>query len=532
MAAEADLVLRGGRVWVGKGLPPATALAVRDARVQVVGSEDEVAALVGPKTRVVELRGRLAVPGFNDAHVHFLDGGFSRLSVDLRPARDEADFARRLGEQARTLPAGTWIRNGNWDHEAWPSRREPTRQLVDPVTPDHPVFVNRLDVHMALANSLALRRAGVTRDTPDAPGGTIVRDARGEPTGLLKDNAMALVSRVLPEPTREMNRAAARAALAEAARFGVTSLQDNSSIDALPTYLELRDRGELTARLSVWRPGETLRALLESGVRSGLGDEWVRLGALKVFADGSLGAGTAAFFEPYADDPSTTGLLLHEDGELRRLVSEADAAGFALAVHAIGDRANALVLDAFAAAAAANGPRDRRFRIEHAQVVREEDLERFRSLGVVASIQPSHCTDDLRWAERRIGRARCRDAYRFRSFLDRGIAVAVGTDWPVEPLDPRLGLYAAVTRELPEGGPAGGWFPEEKVGLEDALDAATRGSAYAEFAEGRKGTLVPGRLADVVVFAGDLFAIRPREVLSLPVDLTVVGGAVVYEREP
>jgi predicted amidohydrolase YtcJ len=505
---------------------------VRDGRVEAVGGDAEVDALAGPGTRVVDLRGRLVVPGFNDAHVHFLDGGFSLLSVDLRPARDEAEFARRLGEHARTLPAGRWIRNGNWDHEAWPSKREPTRALVDPVTPEHPVFVNRLDVHMALANSLALRLAGVTRDTPDVPGGTIVKDARGEPTGLLKDKAMGLVSRVVPEPTREMNLVAARRALAEAARFGVTSVQDCSSIDALPTYMELRDRGELTARVYAWRPESSLPALRQGGVRPGLGDDRLRLGAVKIFSDGSMGSSTAAFFAPYADEPGNTGLLLHADGELSRLVEQADRDGFALAVHAIGDRANALVLDAFAAAAAANGPRDRRFRIEHAQVVRERDLDRFRALGVVASIQPSHCADDLRWAERRIGRDRCGDAYRFRSFLDRGVAVALGTDWPVEPLDPRPGLHAAVTREHPDEGPAGGWFAQEKVSLEDALDAATRGSAYAEFAERRKGTLVPGRLADLVVFGGDLFAVPPREILSLPVDLTVVGGDVVFERRP
>jgi hypothetical protein len=312
----------------------------------------------------------------------------------------------------------------------------------------------------------------------------------------------------------------------------VTSVQDCSSIDALPAYMALRDRGELTARVYAWRPESSLPALRQGGVRPGLGDDRLRLGAVKIFSDGSMGSGTAAFFAPYADDPGTTGLLLHADGELARLVLEADRDGFALAVHAIGDRANALVLDAFAAAAAANGPRDRRFRIEHAQVVREADMDRFRALGVVASIQPSHCADDLRWAERRIGRERCRDAYRFRSFLERKIEVAVGTDWPVEPLDPRLGLHAATTRERPEGGPEGGWFPEEKVSLEDALDAATRGSAYAEFAEKRKGTLAPGYLADLVVFAGDLLAVPTREILDLPVDLTVVGGDVVYEREP
>jgi hypothetical protein len=318
--------------------------------------------------------------------------------------------------------------------------------------------------------------------------------------------------------------------LAEAARFGVTTIQDNSSTDALPTYQELRARGELTARFYVWRVIGAMAALKQAGVRTGLGDDWVRLGALKILSDGSMGAGTAAFFEPYADDPSTRGLLLYPVPELERLILEADAAGFQLAVHAIGDRANSLVLDAFEKAARANGARDRRFRIEHAQVVRKADLARYRALGVTASIQPSHCIDDMRWAEKRIGAARARDAYNFRSFLEAGIPVAFGTDWFVEPLDPRLGLYAAVTRELPQGGPPGGWFPEEKIPLEDALDLYTRGSAHAEFAEASKGTLEPGKLADAAVFGADLFSVRPRDILSTPVDLTIVGGRVVYER--
>jgi predicted amidohydrolase YtcJ len=329
-----------------------------------------------------------------------------------------------------------------------------------------------------------------------------------------------------------MNLRAARAALAEAARVGVTTIQDNSSIDALRTYQDLRARGELTARFYVWRYISSLKALDEAGVRTGLGDEWIRLGALKILSDGSMGSGTAAFFDPYTDDPRTTGLLLHPVPELERLIGEADAAGFQLAVHAIGDRANSLVLDAFEKAAAANGARDRRFRIEHAQVVRKADLDRYRRLGVIASIQPSHCIDDMRWAERRIGKERARNAYNFRSFTAAGIPVAFGTDWFVEPLDPRLGLYAAVTRELPEGGPAGGWFPEEKLTLDDALDLYTRGSAYAEFAEGEKGTLDPGKLADLAVFAADLFRVPPRQILTTPVDLTVVGGRVVFEREP
>jgi predicted amidohydrolase YtcJ len=526
----ADLVLRGGRVWPGKGLPSARAVAVKGERVLAV-SADGLDGLVGPHTAVVELRGRLVVPGFNDAHVHFLEGGFSLLSVDLRGARDEAELVARLRAHARVLPSGTWIRNGNWDHEAWPSRALPTRHLIDPATPEHPVLVNRLDGHIALANSLALRLAGVDRHTPDPPGGHLERDPRGEPTGILKDNALSLVARVVPEPSRDMNRRAARAALAEAARRGVTTVQDNSGTDALPTYLELRARGELSARLSVWRPIAALPALLEAGVRTGLGDDWVSLGALKILSDGSLGAGTAACFEPYADDPATSGLLLYEPEELDRLVREADAAGFQLAVHAIGDRANSLVLDAFEKAEAANGPRDRRFRIEHAQVVRREDLARYRALQVVASVQPSHAIDDLRFAERRLGAARCRGAYNVASFLRAGVPVAFGTDWYVEPLDPRLGLYAAVTRERAEGGPSGGWFPEEKVSLEDALDLYTRGSAYAERAERGKGTLEAGKLADLVVFAADLFALPPRALLDTPVDLTVAGGQVVFERE-
>jgi predicted amidohydrolase YtcJ len=525
----ADLVLRGGRVFVAKGRT-AAAIAVQGERVVAVGDELAVAPLIGPRTRVVELHGRLVTPGFNDAHVHFLSGGFGLLSVDLRDAKDEGDFARRIGEYAKTLPKGTWIQEGNWDHEAWPSRALPTRQLIDAVTPDHPVFVSRLDGHMALANSVALRLAGISHETRDPEGGTVVRDASGEPTGILKDNAQELVTRIIPEAPREMNLRAARAALTEAARRGVTSIQDNSAVDALPTYQELRTRGELTARMYVWRYADALGPLMKAGVRTGLGDDWIRLGALKILSDGSMGAGTAAFFEPYADDPKTTGLLLHPVDELERMVREADAAGFQLAVHAIGDRANALVLDAFEKAAAANGPRDRRFRIEHAQVVRKQDLARYKALSVVASIQPSHCIDDMRWAEKRIGRARCREAYNFRSFTDAGIPVAFGTDWSVEPLDPRLGLYAAVTRELPQGGPAGGWFPEEKIALDDAIDLYTRGSAWAEFAEKDKGTLEVGKLADLVVFAADLFAVEPREILTTPVDLTIVGGRVVYER--
>lgn len=528
---SADTILVNGRVYVAKGRIE-TAIAVSGDRVLAVGNDAAIRALGSKDTRVVDLKGRLVTPGFNDAHVHFLDGGFGLLSVDLRDAKDEAEFAQRIGRHAATLPKGAWILNGNWDHERWRSQALPTRALIDAVTSDNPVAVNRLDGHMTLVNSPALRAAGIDRDTKDPFGGTIVRDAGGEPTGILKDNAQDLLYKVLPDPTREMNVRAARAALAHAASLGVTSIQDNSSIDALPTYQQIRAEGGLTARLNVWRPAGALKPLIAAGVRSGLGDDWIRIGAIKILSDGSMGAGTAAFFEPYADDATTNGLLLYPVEELNRMIDAADAAGFQLAVHAIGDRANALVLDAFEKAASARVRPDRRFRIEHAQVVRRADLARYAKLKVVASIQPSHCIDDMRWAPKRIGAERCRMAYNFKSFLDASIPVAFGTDWFVEPLDPRIGLYAAVTRETVEGGPKDGFLPEERISLDAAIDLYTRGSAYAEFADDRKGTLEPGKLADLAVFAADLFKVEPSRILTTPVDLTMVGGRVVFERAP
>jgi predicted amidohydrolase YtcJ len=442
-------------------------------------------------------------------------------------------MARRVGEHVKGLKKGEWVRGGRWDHETWPSKRPPTRAPLDRVTPDNPVLVDRVDGHMALANGAALSAARIDRSTPDPAGGTIVRDASGEPTGVLKDNAIELVAKVVPPATHEQNLRAVRGALKEAARLGVTSLQDASDADALRTYVELARAGELTARLNVWRAAETLPALIAAGITTGLGDDWVRVGAVKLYADGSMGAGTAAFFAPYADDSSTSGLLVTPVPELKRMVEDADQHGLQLAVHAIGDRANALVLDSVQALVAKHGRRDRRFRIEHAQVVRASDLDRYRDLGVIASIQPTHATTDMRWAEKRIGKERLKDAYNVRAFLAKGIQVAFGTDWSVEPLDPRRGLYSAVAREAPDGGgPAGGFKPGEKLTLAEALDLYTRGSAYAEGTEDRKGTLEPGKLADLVVFGADLFALEtsdPRKILTAPVELTVVGGRVVFE---
>lgn len=530
---DASLVLTGGKIWPGKGLPAATAVAIADGRIVAIGSDADIAPWIGKSTRVVPLAGRLVVPGINDAHTHVLSSGHGLLSVDLRTSRDEEEMARRVGEHVKGLKKGEWVLGGRWDHETWPSRKPPTRAAVDRVTPDNPVLVDRVDGHMALANGAALAAARIDRTTPDPEGGTIVRDSAGEPTGVLKDNAIDLVAKVVPPPTHEQNLRAVRGALKEAARLGVTSLQDASDADALRTYVELARAGELTARINVWRAADTLPALIAGGVSTGLGDDWVRVGAVKLYADGSMGAGTAAFFAPYADDSKTSGLLVTPIPELSRMVEEADRHGLQLAVHAIGDRANALVLDAVAAIVARHGRRDRRFRIEHAQVVRAADLDRYRDLGVIASIQPTHATTDMRWAEKRIGKERLKDAYNVRAFLSRGIHVAFGTDWSVEPLDPRRGLYSAVAREAPDGGgPKGGFKPGEKLTLAEALDLYTRGSAYAEGTEDRKGTLEPGKLADLVVFGADLFAAEasdPRKILTAPVELTVVGGRVVFE---
>ena len=531
-ACVPDTILVNGRIHtVDPSRPEAEAIAVCGERIGAVGSSAEIRALAGPETRVIDLAGRRVVPGFNDAHVHFIDGADELVGVNLRPATDEADLARRLAAHVAQVPKGRWVLGGYWDHEAWPSQALPTHRAIDSATPDHPVFVQRLDGHMGLANSVAMKLAGVTRDTRSPDGGTIVRDAKGEPTGIFKDNAMGLITRAIPAPTLDEVMEKARAALRHAAERGVTSVQDmTASATELAAYQALRQRGELTARIySIQNHG--IAGLVQAGVRTGFGDDWIRIGGIKLFADGSMGSGTAAFFEPYADDPSTSGLLIQSPEELQKQMLEADAAGFQLVVHAIGDRANAIVIDAMEGVATANGARDRRPRIEHAQVMRDADKRSMSLLGIIASIQPSHCIDDMRWAEKRIGRVRCAIAYDFRSFVDAGVRVAFGTDWYVEPLDPMIGLYAAVTRQFPDGTPPGGWFPEEKITMAQAVEFYTLGAAYAQFAEKDKGSLAPGKLADLVVLSKDIFAVPPKEILQTKPIMTMVGGRIVFEND-
>jgi predicted amidohydrolase YtcJ len=537
VAAEepADLVVVNAKVWTGDSArPEATALAVSGERLVAVGSDAEVRALIGPATRTIDGRGRRLVPGFIDGHTHFVEGGFELLGVDLRLAPSREEFVRRFGEHAAKVPAGRWILAATWDHERWPGAPLPRRDWIDAVSFDHPVIVSRTDGHMALANSRALALAGITRATPDPPGGTIVRDpATGEPTGVLKDAAMSLVYAVVPPRSDDELEDALRAAMAHAVSLGVTSVQDMTLWEQWPAMQRLRDQGALTVRLYARTPIASWQRQRDLVAKQGAGDAWLRLGGFKGYVDGSLGSSTALFFEPYADAPETAGIFADDwfpEGTLERRAAAADAAGFQLSVHAIGERANAEILDLFARVATVNGARDRRLRVEHAQHLRRIELERFGPEGVVASMQPYHAADDGRWADKRLGPERSKDSYVFRSLLDAGAKLVFGSDWPVAPLSPVLGLAAAVTRRTLDGENPGGWHPEEKISVAQALTAYTAAAAWAEFAEEDKGTLATGKLADFVLLGADPFAVDPAAIESVEVDLTVVGGRVVHER--
>ncbi|MBN2400091.1 MAG: amidohydrolase [Candidatus Aminicenantes bacterium] len=530
-ALEADMVLYNGKIFtVEKSMPWAEAVAVRDGKFIAVGSAVDVKKLIGKNTQTIDLQGKLVLPGFNDAHLHFCSGGLYLLGIDLRPARNEKDFLSIIKEYIKKLPKGEWVTGGNWDHENWPSKKHPSKDLIDAITPDHPVLVSRLDGHMALANSLALKLAGITRATVNPQGGEIVKDKKtGEPSGILRDNACDLVDAVIPALSRARREQAIRTALRHARELGVTSIQDNSSSEDLEIYQELLAKGDLTVRINAWRSDDCIADFSRIGLKAAFGGPFLRLGTIKIFSDGSMGAGTALFFEPYADDPSTCGLPIHKEDELNALVLAADKAGLQIATHAIGDQANAWILNALAKARLENGTRDSRHRVEHSQVVRPEDVLRFRDLAVIASIQPCHCIDDMRWAEKRIG-SRVNDAYRFASFLKAGVHLAFGTDWPVEPLDPRLGLYAAVTRELPAGGPVGGWHADEKLSMAEAIEHYTLGSAYAEFQEKEKGSIVAGKWADLVIMEKNLFEIPQKDILNTAVSMTILAGKIIYKK--
>lgn len=513
--------------------PAAEGVAVLGNRIFEIGSTKEIKKLAGPNTRVIDANGQLVLPGFNDAHVHFMAGGFQLASIDLRDATALEEFAERLRRFAAKLPPGRWITGGDWDHERWPEAELPTKEVIDHYTINTPVFVNRLDGHMALANSMALKLAGVSQATRDPDGGVIVRAPKtGEPTGIMKDAAQNLVRQVIPAPTFEEKLAAARAATNHAASLGVTSVQDMSAGADLSVYQDLLERGELKTRIYALWPLPGWQRLVQTGGRARLGTAMLRTGGVKGFADGSLGSTTALLFEPYNDAPNTTGIpsdeMFPEDAMLER-VRGADRAGLQVIIHAIGDRANDIILSIYEQVEREDGNRDRRFRIEHAQHLRQRDLPRFGKDHIIASMQPYHAIDDGRWAERRIGHERAKTTYALRSLLDSGAPMAFGTDWTVAPLDPLPTIYAAVTRRTLDGEHPDGWIPEQRISVEEAVRAYTEGSAYAEFQEQKKGTIASGKLADLVVLSDDIFTIDPKDIQKAKVVLTIMDGRVVYE---
>lgn len=532
------LALVNARVWTGDhAIPWAQALAASGERLVAVGTNDHVRQLAGA-VAPIDAGGRLVLPGFIDAHVHFYEGGIRLASVQLRDAKTRDEFVSRLKGFSETVPTGTWITGGDWDHSLWGGEL-PARDWIDRVTPNHPVWINRLDGHMKLANSAALKVAGVTRATPNVAGGEIVRRADGEPTGLLKDNAMALVDKVQPPPTEEMRQRAIAAAMRYVAERGVTTVHDMSMPAAawtdLATYAAMRKANALHTRiysvmpLADWERLRDVVARKEYGGTDGRGDEWLHLGGLKGFVDGSLGSHTAAFHEPFDDAPGDRGLLINTPEDLYRWISGADKAGLHVMVHAIGDRANALLLDTFARVSSENGARDRRFRIEHAQHLAARDIPRFAALNVIASMQPYHAIDDGRWAAKYIG-DRVNTTYAFRSLIDARATLAFGSDWFVAPPTPLEGIYAAVTRRTIDDKNPDGWVPQQKISIEEAVRAYTSTAAYASFDESRRGILSNGRLADFVMLDRNIFEIAPEEIRTVQVRLTVVGGKTVFDR--
>jgi predicted amidohydrolase YtcJ len=517
--------------------PRAQAMAVNEGRVVAVGSDAEISKLKGKGTQVEDLGGRFVMPGFNDAHTHLASAGFGKMNVDLTGTRSLQEMQARIAERGKTAQPGEWILGRGWDHTLWSVQKLPTRQDLDLVTAGHPAFFGRVDGHIAVVNSAALGAAGITRNTPDPPGGKIDRDAAGEPTGILReDPAMALVTSKEPEPTPAQHLRAMQIALQDAAQWGITSAQDNSAWDDFLVAEELENEGKLTLRLSEWLPfPDSVDVLEKHRAYHSQTDPMLHTAMLKGFMDGSLGSRTAALLAPYSDDPQNSGIPRLEQSKLNAMIDERAGAGFQVGFHAIGDRGVEMALQAFAEAdrylqerqPQAVRSQDHRWRVEHAQVLEAGQFARFRDLGVIASMQPNHLLTDMNWAMARLGPQRARYSYAWNSFLQNRVWLAFGTDYPVEPITPFRGLYAAVTRKNEAG--TAEYFPQEKLTIDQAIAAYTSGSAYAQFAERDKGMLQPGMWADFVVLDRDIARVPAPEILYTRVLRTVVAGKTVFE---
>jgi predicted amidohydrolase YtcJ len=523
-----------GRIYTNNPEQPwAEAMAVSEGRISCIGKMDHVLLDCGGGQEGVEtvnLKGQFVMPGFNDAHVHLGGAGADALAVPLTGVPSAEEMQKRVADAIAQHKPGEWITGGGWDHTIWPEKRFPNRQQLDAVAPKNPVILTHISGHVAVANSIALKSAEINKTTPNPPGGEIEHDSLGEPTGMLKeDAAMSLVKVRIPDPTMEQRRKGIELVLGNVAKNGVTSVHDYSEWTDFQVYQQLKEEGQLTVRITEWLPFNLpIDELQNMRVQGGTRDPWLKTGALKAFTDGALGSRTAAMLEPYSDDPSTIGILTNDPEKLTAMAIQRDKLGFQLAFHAIGDRANRIALDVFEAVAKANGPRDRRDRIEHAQIVEPMDFARFAQLKVIASMQPSHQTTDMRWAEDRIGPVRIKGAYAWATLLKSGVRLAFGTDYDVEPISPFRGLYACVTRERPDGGPKNGWEPQEKISLDDCIRAYTSGSAYAQFEEGKKGELKAGEYADFIILSNDLTKVPPAQFTKTRVLRTVVGGRIVY----
>jgi len=521
---KASLVLLNGKIaTMDEKNPWLSALAISGERIIYTGSEGGAKDYISRETEVIDLKGRLVLPGFNDAHLHFAGAGLMSVRVNLRDCESFQEIKKRVLEKVKKLKTGSWILGRGWDHNLFNQGNWPDKTILDEISTNHPVFLKRIDGHAAWANSLTLKLAEINKDTSSPEGGIILKDSHtGEPTGILMENAIEVVDKIIPLPTFEEHISGIREAMKEAKRYGVTSIQDNSDFEVIEVYNKLLEKNELKTRISEWIPLESIKNPEEL-------NHWItsfpeesnilKPGLLKIIADGTLGSHTAYLFEPYSDEPDKTGMLLFKEKELEEMVFLADKSGYQVGIHAIGDRASNVALSIYEKIQKSNPERKRRHRIEHCSLLREKDIARFAESGVIASVQPTFWPSDEKWLEQRLGKERARKAYPFRSLLESGVVLAFGTDWPIEPLNPMLGIHSAVTRD------------RERLSVEQAVRAYTWGSAYAEFQEREKGSLEVGKLADIVVLSKDIFTIAPEEILETEVEMTVLGGEIVYSRQ-
>jgi hypothetical protein len=528
-------VVNGKVMTMDDRYPRAEAFVADGEWIFAVGTMEEIRPFIGPNTRTIDAGGKLVVPGFNDSHTHFASGSARLRTLDLYEVPTLEDVRRRVAERVAQSRPGEWIIGSGYDHTLW-GEAWPTRADLDRVAPNNPVRLTRASGHSIWVNSMAIRLSGVTRDTAAPEGGEIQKDAAGEPTGIFLESAAGLigtgVESMTPAEARARKKEDLLAGMQFATRLGVTSVHTSTDLDELEIVREIQREGKLTLRWNGWLWLRDAPKLAAQGIRSGAGDRWVRVGHLKGYIDGTLGEGTAAMFEPFADRPDFTGLPRMTQEEADRAVATADALGFQIAIHAIGDRGVHMALNAYERAALQNGTRDMRHRIEHAQLIKPDDLRRFGRLGVIPSMQQTHCTTDMRFAEVRVGFERSKTAYPWRSLLDGGAVLAFGTDWAVEPLDPMRGVFSSVTRtNIQAMAPKTGWFPEQKLTVWESIYYYTWGSAHAEHQENVKGSIARGRLADFVVIDRDLFTVPTDEILEAKIEMTVVGGRIVWDRD-